>query len=182
MTSAIRDLVSMRDVETLAEILNDSDDWLDQIDAAEGLLQLGDRRGLDYLLITSQSDMGEIADAAQEVLLDPQNVRMREQVEAEIRFASRKLVEQAHERLKQGKKVFLHKVLYVPAAELLRDDRDGQGFEIFSVNDAGLEGWEMVNVVPRRQVTGPGEKAAVGAYVFLKKELAPGDAGELEKS
>lgn len=181
MSSAIRDLVSMRDVESLVEILSDSDDWMDQIDAAEGLVRLGDRRGLDYLLIARQSDIDDIGHVAQEVLSDPEIIRMRAQIEAEIRFSSKKLVEEARVRLDAGKKVFLHKAIYVSAAELLQDDREGEGFELFAVNDAGLQGWEMVNVVPRRQITGPGENAAVGAYVFLKKELGPGDTDELEK-
>jgi HEAT repeat protein len=179
MSSAIRDLVSMKDVESLVEILNDSDDWMDQIDAAEGLVRLGDRRGLDYLLTAKQSDIDDIGRVAREVLADPEIVRMREQIEAEIRFSSKKLIEQAQGRLKAGKKVYLHKVVYVSAAELLQDDTSGEGFELYAVNDAGLDGWEMVNVVPRRQIIGPGEKAAVGAYVFLKKELGLGDSDEL---
>lgn len=181
MSSAIRDLVSMRDVESLVEILNESDDWMDQVDAAEGLVRLGDRRGLDYLLIAKQSDIDDIGRVAGEVLANPEIVRHREQIEAEIRFSSKKLIEVAHGRIKAGKKVFLHKVVYVSAAELLQDDSSGMGFELFAVNDAGLDGWEMVNVVPRRQITGPGENAAVGAYVFLKKELGPGDAAELDQ-
>jgi hypothetical protein len=181
MSSAVKDFVSMRDVESLVEILNENEDWMDQMDAAEGLVLLGDRHGLDYLLIAKQSDIDEIRQIAREVLADPEIVRMREQIEAEMRFSSQKLVEQARERLKAGKKVFLHKVVYVSATEILQDDPSGEGFELYGLNDAGLEGWEVVNVIPRRQVTGPGENASVGVYVFLKKEIGPGDGAELEK-
>ena len=181
MSSSINDLVSMRDIESLVEILNESEDWMDQMDAAEGLVRLGDRRGLDYLLISKQSDIDEIGRVAREVLADPEIACRREQIEAELRFSNQKLVEAARGRLKAGRKVFLHKVIYVTASEILQDDPSGEGFEIYNLNDAGLEGWELVNVIPRRQVTGPGENASVGVYVFLKKELGPTDGAELEK-
>jgi len=181
MGSTFDDLVNMRDVESLLELMNESEDWMDQLDAAEALVKLGDRRGLEYLLMAKQSDIDDISETAEEMLVDPENKRMRDQIETELRYGSQKLVEAARIRLKNGKKVFLHKVVYLPPAAFLQEDESGEGFRIYELNDAGLEGWEVVNVVPRRQMTGPGESTSVGMYVFLKKELAPDEAAELEK-
>ena len=182
MKSAVNDLVSMRDVESLVEIMNENDDWMVQMDAAEGLLQLGDRRGLDYLMISKQSDIEDIQEAAREILADPQIKRIREQMEAEQRFASQKLVESARERLTKGKKVFLYKVIPLTAADFMQEDAPEDGFQILDLNDAGLEGWEVVNVLPRRQFLGLRDESSNGAYVFLRKELGPDEAAELEKS
>jgi HEAT repeat protein len=179
MKSAVDDLVTMKDVESLFEIMNEDDDWMTQMDAAEGLIQLGDRRGLEYLLIAKQSDIDDVQEAATEILADPETKRMREQIEAELRFASQKLVESARERLSKGKKVFLHKVIQISAAEFIQDDPSGEGFQIYGLNDAGLEGWEVVNILPRRQLVAPGESSPAGAYVFLRKQLNPDEAAEL---
>ena len=180
MKSAVNDLVTMKDVESLYEIMNEDDDWMTQMDAAEGLVQLGDRRGLDYLLIAKQSDIEDVQDAATEILADPETKRMREQIEAELRFASQKLVESARTRLSKGKKVFLYKVIRLSTADFMQEDASGDGFQIYGLNDAGLEGWDVVNVLPLRQLIGPGEPSSAGAYVFLRKELGSDEAAELD--
>jgi hypothetical protein len=187
MKTAIDDLVSMRDIESLFELMDESKDWWDQMDAAEGLIQLGDRRGLEYLLVAKQSDIKDVRDAAKEILAEPVIIRMREQIEAEQRYASQKLVESAKVRLKSGKKVFLHKVVYLPAGALMQNDEDessdgNKGFDVYELNDAGLEGWEVVNVIAHRQMNGPGESATAGVYVFLKRELGSDEAAELDRS
>jgi hypothetical protein len=181
MKSAVNDLVSMRDVEGLFEIMNETEDWMDQMDAAEGLVALGDRRGLDYLLIARQSDVDEITETATEILSTPESKRMRNDLEAEKRFDSLKLVETARDRLKKGKKVFLHKVIRLSAADFVRDDPHEAEIQIYELNDAGLEGWELINVLPQRLMGGPGDRNENGAYGFLRKELGSDEAGELEK-
>lgn len=181
MKSAVDNLVSMRDIESLTEIMNENDDWMLQMDAAEGLIQLGDRRGLEFLLIAKQSDIEDIQEAAKEVLADPETTRMREQIEAEQRFDSQKLVESAKERLKSGKKVYLHKVIHLSTADFLQEDSPEKGLQIYDLNDAGLEGWKIVSVLPGRHLVAPGENGFTGAYVFLQKELGPGETAELEK-
>ena len=39
MGSQINDLVAMGDIDTLYELMADEDDWIDQLDAAEGTRQ-----------------------------------------------------------------------------------------------------------------------------------------------
>ena len=50
MKTQIDDLVAMRDSDSLYEIMTASDDEVLQVDAAEGLIKLGDPRGLNFLL------------------------------------------------------------------------------------------------------------------------------------
>jgi hypothetical protein len=180
MRTAIDDLVRMRDIETLVEIMNESEDWMDQMDAAVGLMQLGDQRGLEYLLVARESDIEDVCDTAKEILLDPGNKQLRIQIEADQRYGNQKLVEAARIRLKNGKKVFLYKVIHLPGGAFLHEDDGGAGMQVYELNDAGLEGWEVVNAIPRHQMTGVGSKSA-GVYVFLKKELGSEDAAELER-
>ena len=68
------------------------------------------------------------------------------------------------------------------AADFMQEDAPEDGFQILDLNDAGLEGWEVVNVLPRRQFLGLRDESSNGAYVFLRKELSPDEAAELEKS
>ena len=49
MNSQIKDLVAMRDVDSLYELMTENDEWMTQLDAAEGLVRLGDRRGYEFL-------------------------------------------------------------------------------------------------------------------------------------
>jgi hypothetical protein len=44
MSTQINELVRMRDAETLYELMTETDEWMTQLDAAEGLVKLGDRR------------------------------------------------------------------------------------------------------------------------------------------
>jgi len=41
MSTQTDDLVAMRDVESLYELMTEDDEWLTQFDAAEGLIKLG---------------------------------------------------------------------------------------------------------------------------------------------
>jgi hypothetical protein len=56
MGSQINDLIKMGDIETLYELMAEDDSWVDQLDAAEGLVKLGDIRGLEFLISAEQSE------------------------------------------------------------------------------------------------------------------------------
>jgi hypothetical protein len=71
MGKEIAELVRMNDLETLFELMEDSDDWMLQLDAAEGLSQLGERAGLDFLLSAKQSDVREVREYVREILDAP---------------------------------------------------------------------------------------------------------------
>ena len=71
MASEINDLIAMRDIETLFDLMDNNDDWMMQLDAAEGLLRLGERGGLDFLYSATQSDSRAVRDYARELLDEP---------------------------------------------------------------------------------------------------------------
>ncbi len=181
MTS-INDLFKMKDADRLNEIMNETDDWLLQLDAAEALIKLGDRRGLDFLLIAAESDDDDISVSVAEMLESPDAIRLQEQIEAEEKIAHQKRLVAARLRLQNGKKVFLHKMVFIPSSDIMRDDPSGEGYLVPQLDEAGLEGWEVVNIIPRRRqlLVGSADDHFSGAFFLLKKEVMPDELSELE--
>ena len=182
MASQIDELVRMRDVETLYELMTEDEEWMNQLDAAEGLVKLGDRRGYEFLLSTTMSDDEEILEVAQEIMGSPEFVRMRSEVEAEREKSHRVRVDAAKKRLQSGGKVFRYKMVYLPAAALMSDDPLSKGFNVPALEEQGLEGWEVVHMLPSRRalLVGSIDDHFTGAYFLLKKEFLPGEGVELE--
>src|SRR6185295_7570961 len=83
MSFQINELVKMRDIETLYELMTEDDEWLTQLDAAEGLVKLGDRRTYEFLLTAMMSDDEAILEVAQEIFASPELANMRREIEAE---------------------------------------------------------------------------------------------------
>ena len=84
MDSAIQHLVNMRDTESLYEIMTENEDFMYCLDAAEGLVTLGDMRGIEFLQDAIQSEDEDIKTVAEEILASPEVRRMREDVEATL--------------------------------------------------------------------------------------------------
>jgi hypothetical protein len=183
MGSQINDLVAMGDVETLYELMAEDDSWVDQLDAAEGLIKLGDIRGLEFLISAEQSEDREIRQVAKEMLDSPAIALKREELEAEEKRALRAKVEIAKKRLQKGGKVFQYKMVYLPAGEILDQDPSGEGFAVPALTEHGLEGWEVVNIIARRKQTlvSVVDDNYSGAYFLLKKEVTPDESAELDE-
>ena len=183
MGAQINDLVAMRDIETLYELMAEDDDWMVQLDAAEGLVKLNDPRGLDFLLSARESDDEDVREVAKEVLASPAIARKREELEVEDKVVLKGKIETAKKRLQKGGKVFNYKMVYLPAGDILSEDTFGEGFDIPALTEFGLEGWEVVNIIPRRKqvLVGSVDDHFSGAYFMLKKELAPEESSELDK-
>jgi hypothetical protein len=183
MGSQINDLVAMRDVETLYELMAEEDDWMNQIDAAEGLVKLGDIRGLEFLISAEQSEDKEIRQVAKEVLGSPEIIRKREELEAGEKREFQEKIAAARQRLQKGRKVFQYKMVYLPAGELLDQDPTSDGFMVPALTGHGLEGWEVVNIIPRRKqvLVNVVDDNFSGAYFLLKKEMAPDESAELDE-
>lgn len=182
MGPQINDLVKMGDVETLYELMAGDEDWMNQLDAAEGLVKLGDRRGLEFLLEAQGNEDKDIRQVAKEILEASEIVKKREEIEAQDERAFKAKVEAARLRLKQGRKVFRYKMVYLPAGDILSEDELSEGFQIPALDEFGLEGWEVVNVIPRRRqiLAGSIDDNFTGAYVLLKKEVFPDESAELD--
>ena len=182
MASSIDELVSMGDIQSLYEIMSVHDDWMIQLDAAEGLVKLHDRRGLEFLLSAEQSEDKEIQEIAKEILGSPEIERRVDDIRAEDEERRLKKIEVAKRRLQKGKKVFCYKMVYLPAGEILDEDPLSEGFYIPALNEFGFEGWEVVNIVPRRRqvLTGVMDDNISGAYFLLKREVAGDESDELK--
>ena len=183
MASQINELVKMRDVETLFELMTEDDEWMTQLDAAEGLVKLGDRRGYEFLLTALMSDDEAIQEVAREIFDSPELARMRDEIEAERERDHHARVESAKRRLQNGGKVFRYKMVYLPSGALMGADPLGEGFEIPALEEYGLEGWEIAHVLPSRRalLVGSVDDHFTGAYFLLKKEVLPTEISELDK-
>ena len=183
MKSQIKDLVAMRDVDSLYELMTEDEEWMTQLDAAEGLVKLGDRRGYEFLLTATLSDDESILEVANEILASPELARMRTEIEAERDRNRRARIESARLRLQKGGKVFRYKMVYLPASAILSEDPLNEGFDVPALENHGLEGWEVVNIIPRRRtmLVGGVDDHFAGAYFLLKKEVLPHESSDLDK-
>ena len=129
-----------------------------------------------------QSDSREVRDYARETLDDPEIVRKREDLEAEEKRKRAEKVKGARCRVQKGRKVYLYKSLFLPLSELLGDSADGEAVDIPALDDVGLEGWEVVNFIPKRGalLVSNADAHFTGAYFILRKELTADDVAELD--
>jgi len=183
MASQIDDLVRMRDIETLYELLTESDEWLMQLEAAEGLVKLGDRRGYDFLMTAMMSDDEDILEVAKEIIESPELLKMKNDIEAEIEREHITYIESAKKRIQAGGKVFRYKMVYLTAATLMGSDPLSNEYNIPSLDNHGLQGWEVVTIMPQRRnmMTASVDDHFTGAYFLLKKEVLPHESADLDK-
>lgn len=182
MSNQIDELVRMRDTETLHELMTEDEDWLVQLEAAEGLVKLGDRRGYEFLVTALASDDEEILDVAKEMLASPELLRMKNAIEAELERERLVYIESARKRVQSGGKVFRYKMVYLPAATLMGNDPLKNEYRLPSLDNHGLQGWEVVTIIPQRRsmlVSGVDDHFT-GAYFLLKKEVLPHESAELD--
>lgn len=182
MSIQINDLVAMRDIESLHEIMTEDEEWLNQLDAAEGLVKLGDRRGYEFILTATLSDDEEILEVAREIIASPELAKMQREIEAEREREHRAHIASAKKRLQKGGKVYRYKMVYLPAEALTANDPLSAGFEVPALDNQGLEGWEVVHVTPsgRAALARNADTYLSGAYFLLKKEVLPTESAELD--
>lgn len=183
MSSQIDELVRMRDADTLYELMTEDEDWLTQFDAAEGLVRLGDRRAFPFITTAMLSDDEEILEVAQEIMASPDFSRMRAEIEGEQKRTLAERVQRARRRLQDGGKVFRYKMVFIPASALTQNDPLSEGYDVPVLESHGLEGWEIVSMLPSRRnsLVGSVDDHFTGAYFLLKKEMMPSEANDLEK-
>lgn len=182
MSTQIDELVRMRDIETLHELMTEDEDWLIQLEAAEGLVKLGDRRGYEFLLTSLMSDDEEILEVAREIFNSPELAKMRNDIEAERERERRIHIETARKRIQSGGKVYRYKMAYLPAAALMGNDPLSNEYNVPSLDNHGLQGWEVVAFIPQRRsmLVNSVDDHFTGAYFLLKKEILPQESNELD--
>lgn len=183
MTTQIDDLVRMRDAETLYELMTEDEEWLIQLEAAEGLVKLGDRRGYEFLMTATASDDEDILEVANEMLDSPELTRMKNEIEAEQERDRLAYIESAKKRIEAGGRVFRYKMVYLTAAALMGDDPLRNEYSVPSLDNHGLQGWEVVTIIPQRRsmMVGSVDDHFTGAYFLLKKEVLPHESAELDR-
>lgn len=182
--SQIDELVKMGDRDTLYELMTEDGEWLTRLESAEGLVELGDRRGYEFLLTVTLGDDDEMIEVAKEILASPETAKMRRAIKAEREQEYRARLESAKKRLQQGGRVYRYRMLHLPAHALMEDDPLGKGFDVHALDNMGLDGWEVVNILPVRRslMVGSVDDHFTGAYFLLKKEILPGESLELNNS
>jgi hypothetical protein len=183
MTTQIDHLVKMRDIESLYELMTQNDEWLLQLEAAEGLVKVGDRRGYDFLTSAIMSDDEDILEVAREILASPELTRMKDEFEAEREREHLVYIESAKKRIQAGGKVFRYKMVYFTAADLLGVDPLRDEYNLPSLDNQGLQGWEVVTILPQRRsmMVASMDDHFTGAYFLLKKVVLPHESAELDK-
>jgi hypothetical protein len=178
----IDDLVKMGDRETLYELMTEDDKWLTRLEAAEGLIELGDRRGYEFLISVTMGDDDEMLEVANEILASPVAMKMKRQIEGEQQAERRARIESAKKRLAQGGKVYRYKMVHLPSNALLGEDPFSKGYEVPALDNIGLEGWDVAHVLPIRRAMSAGgsNELFTGVYCLLKKEVLPGEGADLE--
>jgi hypothetical protein len=108
---------------------------------------------------------------------------MRTEIEDEQRRKHADNVQSAKKRLQNDGKVFRYKMVYIPTTALIEDDPLSEGFGIPALEEHGLAGWEVINMIPSRgaRLIGSTEGSFTGMYFLLKKKILPSEANDLEK-
>lgn len=190
MEKAIQDLVEMGDFESLYEVMTEHDDFMYCLDAAEGLVMLGDERGIEFLLEAAESEDEDISTVAQEILDSPEVRQKREELEGPAAEEKKKQmqasIETAKKRIAEGKKVFVYKTVYLPAQHFISDDPSDDGDNVDALNEFGLEGWEVAAFFPlpdgeqRRSIISMSGRLS-GGYFLIKKEISASESAELDE-
>jgi hypothetical protein len=177
-------LVRMRDAETLYELMTEDEDWMTQLEAAEGLVKLGDRRGYEFLMTATMSDDEEILEVAQEIIDSPTSHECARRSKRNKGASRTSVCGRRKEALQRGGRVFRYKMVYVPASALMEDDPLSEGFDHPALEEHGLTGWEIVHMIPSRRnsLVGSVEAITSRARTFLlKKEVLAGEANDLRE-
>jgi hypothetical protein len=91
------------------------DEWLMQLECAEGRFKLGDGRGDEFLSTATLSNNEEILEVAREMIDSPELARMRSVIETEQKCKYAGRVRSAKRQLQNGGRVIRYKVLYMPS-------------------------------------------------------------------
>jgi len=182
MEQAIEDLVRMGDIDSLYEVMTENEDFMYSLDAAEGLIMLGDKRGIEYLLDATQSEDEDISGVAQEILDSPEVRRKREELEVDQKKERQAALENVKKRITEGKKVFIYKTVFLPSSYFISAVPSEDGDSVDALNDFGFEGWEVAAFLgsPSGPRTSAMSGRLTGGYFLIKKEVSASESAELD--
>jgi len=183
MEQAIQDLVDMGDIDSLYEVMTENDDFMYSLDAAEGLIMLGDKRGIEYLEDAIQSDDEDISGVAQEILDSPEVRRKREELDGNKKKERQAALEDVKKRIAAGRKVFIYKTVFLPSSYFISANPSEDGDSVEALNDFGFEGWEVAAFLGNPGGSGAAVTMSgrlTGGYFLIKKEVSTGESAELD--
>ncbi len=177
MENAIQDLVNMGDIDSLYEVMTEHEDFIYCFDAAEGLIRLGDKRGVEFLVDAAQSEDEDIRGIAQEMLDSPEVRRKCEEFEGEKKKERQAALESVRKRIAEGKKVFIYKTIFLPSSYFINPNPSEDGKSVDALNDFGFEGWEVAAFFP---LPSAGLRGNPGGHFLIKKEVSANESAELD--
>jgi hypothetical protein len=183
MESAIQNLVNMGDIDSLFEVMTENEDFMYCLDAAEGLVVLGDKRGIEFLVDATQSEDEDISAIAQEILDSPEIRRKRDEIEIDKKQEREAMTETAKKRIREGKKVFIYKTVYLASSFFISDESSEEGESVPALNDFGFEGWEVAAFIGKASRATPlsPNGSPSGGYFILKKQVFADEISELDE-
>lgn len=186
MEQAVQDLVKMGDIESLYEVMTEHDDFIYSLDAAEGLITLGDIRGVDFLLDAAESEDEDIRDVAREILELPEVVSKRKELEGENKKDNGAALQAVRQRIAEGKKAFIYKTIFLPANHYMSANTSEDGDNVEALNEFGFEGWEVVAFFPVSILPGGAAPISMsgrvtGGHFLIKKEVTANDSADLDE-
>ena len=128
------------------------------------------------------SEEEEMRESAQEIFDSPELAKIRADIEAERERIHRERIASAKKRLEKGGKVYRYKMVYLPSGALMGDDPLGEGYDLPALEEHGLDGWEVVHMLPSRRalLVGSIDDHFTGAYFLMKKEFLPSESADLD--
>ena len=185
MEQAVQELMRMGDIASLYEVMTEHDDFMYSLDAAEGLISLGDMRGVEFLQDALESEDEDIREVAREILESPEVIRKRKEFETVEKKDNTAALAAVRQRIAEGKKAFIYKTIYLPADHYISVDSSDGGDYIEALNDFGFEGWEVVSFFPVSILPGGAAPISIsgrvtGGHFLIKKEVTANDSADLD--
>ena len=114
-----------------------------------------------------------------------QTEQARQEAEAKLKRIEYAIGENIKQRLQTGHTIYLYETVYTPVGSILNDELLGDNLDLSSVRKLGLEGWEVVQVIPKTVGVGLTNRATgdfhswgggmggnvLGVFIMLKKVL-----------
>lgn len=185
MEEAVQYLVKIGDIESLYEMMTEHDDFMYSLDAAEGLIRLGDMRGVEFLRDALESEDEDIRDVAREILESPEVMSKRKEFETVEKKDNTTALAAVRQRIAEGKRAFIYKTIFLPSDHYMSADPSEGGDYVEALNDFGFEGWEVVTFFPVSILPGGAAPISIsgrvtGGHFLIKKEVTANDSADLE--
>jgi len=116
---------------------------------------------------------------------EKRELQQRKQAQLEKQNRISQKINDLKKKLNKGESVFLYDTIYLPVDSIILDELIHDVFSIAELRELGIEGWEVVQIIPRTMGTGLTNEGAgfnkswgggtggnvIGVHAILKKEV-----------